>query len=108
MLPFSDYAWTEQLVSTFAGVYFKDVLAPLESICYLGPHAWCIKENEKKQARQKHKTKRMEEKQNKKQQQQQQKSAQSIHGNASRKPLCGSNNCMFWAMTEAEGEFGYP
>ena len=38
----SEYAWTEQqfmqLVSTFADVYFKDVLAPLESICYLGPH----------------------------------------------------------------------
>ena len=38
MLPFSDYAWTEQqymqLVSTFADVYFKDVSAALESICY--------------------------------------------------------------------------
>ena len=57
MLPISDYAWTEQqfmqLVSTFADVYFKDVSAPLESICYLGPHAWYIKENEIKQARQK-------------------------------------------------------
>ena len=44
-----------QLVSTFANVYFKDVSAPLESICYLGPHAWYIKENEIKQARQKRK-----------------------------------------------------
>ena len=38
VLPISDYAWTEQqfmhLVSTFADVYFKDVSAPLESICY--------------------------------------------------------------------------
>ena len=42
-----------QLVSTFAYVYFKDVSAPLESVCYLGPHAWYIKENEIKQARQK-------------------------------------------------------
>ena len=54
MLPISDYAWTEQqfrqLVSTFADVYFKDVSAPLESICYLGPHAWYIKEKEIKQA----------------------------------------------------------
>ena len=44
VLPISDYAWTKQqfmqLVSTFAYVYFKDVSAPLESICYLGPHAW--------------------------------------------------------------------
>ena len=57
MLPISDYAWTEQqfmqLVSTFAYVYFKDVSAPLESICYLGPHAWYIKGNEIKQARNK-------------------------------------------------------
>ena len=57
MLPISNYAWTEQqfmqLVSTFADVYFKDVSAPLESIRYLGPHAWYIKENEIKQARQK-------------------------------------------------------
>ena len=44
-----------QLVSTFADVYFKDVSAPLESICYSGPHAWHIKENELKQARQKRK-----------------------------------------------------
>ena len=36
-----------QLVSTFAYVYFKDTSALLESICYLGPHAWYIKENEK-------------------------------------------------------------
>ena len=39
MLPISDYAWPEQqfiqVVSTFADVYFKDVSAPLESICYL-------------------------------------------------------------------------
>ena len=60
MLPISDYAWTEQqfmqLVSTVANyVYFKDVSALLESICYLGPHAWLIKENEIKQARQKRK-----------------------------------------------------
>ena len=57
MLPISDYAWTEQqfiqLVSTFAYVYFKDFSAPLEPICYLGPQAWHIKENEIKQARQK-------------------------------------------------------
>ena len=44
-----------QLVSTFAYVNFKNVSAPLESICYLGPHAWYIKENEIKQARQKKK-----------------------------------------------------
>ena len=44
-----------QLVSTFSYVYFKEVSAPLESICYLGPHAWYIKENEIKQARQKRK-----------------------------------------------------
>ena len=46
-----------QLVSTFAYVYFKDVSAPLESIYYLGPHAWYInlKEKEIKQARQKQK-----------------------------------------------------
>ena len=58
MLPISDYAWTEQfmqLVCTFAYVYFKDVSPPLESICYLGPNAWYIKENEIKQARQKRK-----------------------------------------------------
>ena len=57
MLPISEYAWTEQhfmqLVSTFADGYFKDVSAPLGSICYSGPHAWYIKENEIKQARQK-------------------------------------------------------
>ena len=34
-----------QLVSTFAGVYFKDVSAPLRSTCYLGPHAWYIRTN---------------------------------------------------------------
>ena len=49
----SDYAWTEQqimqLISTFSYVYFVDVSAPLESICYLGPHAWYIKENEIKE-----------------------------------------------------------
>ena len=54
MLPISDYAWTEQqfmqLVSTFTDVYYKDVSAPLESICYLGPHVWYIKENKIKQA----------------------------------------------------------
>ena len=59
MLTISDYAWTEQqfmqLVSTFAYMYFKDILAPIESICYLEPHAWYIKENEIKQARQKRK-----------------------------------------------------
>ena len=47
-----------QLVSTFAYMYFKDVSAPLESNCYLGPHAWYIKENEIKQARQKRKKKK--------------------------------------------------
>ena len=68
MLPISDYAWTEQqfmqLVSTFADLYFKDVLTPLEPICYLGPHAWYIKENEIKEARQKRKTKRKRKKNN--------------------------------------------
>ena len=63
MLPFSDYARTEQqfmqLVSTFAYMYFKDVSAPLESICYLGPHAWYIKENVIKQARQKRNKKQL-------------------------------------------------
>ena len=66
VLPISDYAWIEQqfmqLVSTFADVYFKDVSAPLESICYLGPHAWDIKENEINQAEQKKKTKRKKKK----------------------------------------------
>ena len=58
-----------QLVSTFADVYFKDVSAPLESIRYLGPHAWYIKENEIKQARQKKsKTKKSKTKRKKKQQ----------------------------------------
>ena len=33
-----------QLVSTFADVCFKDVSPPLESVCYLGSHAWYIKE----------------------------------------------------------------
>ena len=41
-----------QLVSTFADMYFKGVSATTESICYLGPHAWYIKENEIKQTRQ--------------------------------------------------------
>ena len=54
-----------QLVSTFADVYCKDVTAPLDSICYLGPHAWYIKENEIKQARQK-KEKKKKKKQDKK------------------------------------------
>ena len=36
-----------QLVSTFAYVYFKDVSALLESICYLGPHALYINLKEK-------------------------------------------------------------
>ena len=44
-----------QLVSTFVYVYFKYVSAPLESICYLGPHTWYIKGNELKQTRQKRK-----------------------------------------------------
>ena len=48
--------WTTQLVSAF--VYFKDVSVPLESICYVGPHAWYIKENEIKQARKKKKKKK--------------------------------------------------
>ena len=68
MLPTSDYAWPEQqfmqLVATFADVYFKDVSAPLESTCYLEPHAWYIKENQIKQARQKSKTKRKKERNN--------------------------------------------
>ena len=42
-----------QLVSTFAYVSFKDVSAPLGSVCYLGSHAWYIKENDIKQGRQK-------------------------------------------------------
>ena len=54
-----------QLVSTFVEVYLKDVSAPLESICYSGPHAWYIKENEIKQARQKSKTKRKKKKKKK-------------------------------------------
>ena len=66
MLRISDYAWTEQqfmqLVSTFADVYFKDLSAPLESICYLGTHVWYIKENEIKQVRLKSKTKTKKEK----------------------------------------------
>ena len=45
-----------QLVYTFADVYFKDVSA-LESICYLGPRAWYIKENEIKQAKKQKKKK---------------------------------------------------
>ena len=67
MLP----AWTDQqfmqLVSTFADVYFKHVSAPLESICYLGSHAWYIKENETKASKTKNKTKRKKEKTNNKQ-----------------------------------------
>ena len=42
-----------QLVSTFAYVYCKDVSPPPESICYLGPHMWYVKESEIKQASQK-------------------------------------------------------
>ena len=49
-----------QLVSTFAYVYFKDISAPLESVCYLGSHAWYIKENEIKQARQKKKERKIQ------------------------------------------------
>ena len=52
------YAQFMKLVSTFAYVYFKDISAALESICYLGPHAWYIKENEINQARQKRKKKK--------------------------------------------------
>ena len=62
-----------QLVSTFADVYLKDVSAPLESICYSEPHAWYIKENEIKQARQKSKTKRKKEKKQQKKKKQKQK-----------------------------------
>ena len=47
-----------QLASIFAYVYFKYVSTPLESICYLGSHAWFIKENEIKQAKQKKKKKK--------------------------------------------------
>ena len=69
VLPVRDYAWTEQqfmqLVSTFVEVYLKDVAAPLESICYSGPHAWYIKANEIKQARQKARQKGRKKKQNK-------------------------------------------
>ena len=61
MLPISDYAWIEQqfmqLVSAFAYVYFKDISAPLELICYLGPHTWYIKENEIKQDKKRKKEK---------------------------------------------------
>ena len=39
-----------QLVFSFVYVYFKDVSAPREAICYLGPHARYIKEIEMKQA----------------------------------------------------------
>ena len=53
-----------QLVSTFAYVYYKDISTTLESICYLGPHTWYIKDNEIKQARQKKKKKRKTEKNN--------------------------------------------
>ena len=49
-----------QLVSTFAYVYFKDVLAPLESVCYLGHHAWYVKENDVKQSSKKKKKKKKE------------------------------------------------
>ena len=42
-----------QLVSTFAYVHFKNVSAPLVSVCYLRSHAWYIKENEIKDARKK-------------------------------------------------------
>ena len=67
VLPISAYAWFEQqfmqLFSTFADVYFKDISAPLESICYLGPYAWYIKENEIKQARQKKQAKRKKKRQ---------------------------------------------
>ena len=71
MLPISDYAWTEQQfmhpVSTFAYVYFKNVSALLESVCYLGSHAWYINENEIKEARKKEeKNKQNKTKQNKK------------------------------------------
>ena len=54
MLPISDYAWTEQqftcmqLVCIFADVYFKDVPAPPESICYFGPDAWYITKKKQK------------------------------------------------------------
>ena len=62
MLPISDYAWTKQqfmqLVSIFAYVYFKDITAPLESVC----HAWYIKENEINQARQKGKKEKKKDK----------------------------------------------
>ena len=70
MLPISDFTWTEQqfmqLVSTFADVYFEGVSAPLESICYLGPYAWYIKENEIKQAKQKKQDKKARKKKKKK------------------------------------------
>ena len=58
MLPISDYAWIKQqfmqLVST---LYFKE---SLESVEYLGPHVWYIKENEIKAS----KTKKEERKNN--------------------------------------------
>ena len=38
-----------QMVSNFAYVFFKDVSAPLKSVCYLEPHVWYIKENVTKQ-----------------------------------------------------------
>ena len=51
-----------QLVSTFAIVYLKDVLAPLESVCYLGPHAWYIKEKRDKASKTKKQDKKEERK----------------------------------------------
>ena len=56
-----------QLVSTVAYVYYKDISTTLESICYLGPHAWYIKDNEIKQARQKTKKKKKKKEEREKQ-----------------------------------------
>ena len=52
------HSWFPPLL---ADVYFKDVSAPLESIYYLGPHAWYTKDNEIKQSKTKSTIKRKKE-----------------------------------------------
>ena len=44
---------------------FKDASAPLESNCYLGPHAWYIKENEASKTKKQDKKEESENKNNK-------------------------------------------
>ena len=67
MLPISDYAWTEQRIYItgchHCYVYFKDISASLESMCYLGPYAWYIKKKRDK-ARKKHTKKKKKKKKN--------------------------------------------